>query len=71
LTGATARIENVTFILANGWAPSPFTLFHEQSKAKGWKSITMACGHDVMLDQPEALAEELLAVVPASVASGR
>ena len=61
LTGAINRIENVTFILANGWAPSPFPPFYERAKATGWKTLTMSCGHDVMLDQPEELAEELLA----------
>jgi pimeloyl-ACP methyl ester carboxylesterase len=71
LTEAIARIANVTFILANGWAPSPFTSFYEKAKAKGWKAIGMPCGHDVMLDEPEALAQELLAVVPRSAASAR
>ena len=60
LTGAINRIENVTYILANGWAPSPFPPFYEQAKAKGWKTLTISCGHDVMLDQPEQLAKELL-----------
>ena len=62
LTGAINRIENVTFILANGWGPSPFPPFYEQAKAQGWKTLTMSCGHDVMLDQPEELVEELLAL---------
>ena len=60
LTGAISRIENVTFILANGWAPTPFTPFYEKAKAKGWKALTTSCGHEVMLDQPEELVEELL-----------
>ena len=62
LTEAINRIENVTYILANGWAPIPFPPFYEQAKAKGWKTLTMSCGHDVMLDQPEELAEKLLAL---------
>ena len=61
LTGEIARIENVTFILATGWAPSPFPHFCERAKTKGWKTVTMECGHDVMLDLPEALTRELLA----------
>ena len=60
LTGALNRIENVTYILANGWASSLFAPFYEQAKAKGWKTLSMPCGHDVMLDQPEELAEELM-----------
>jgi pimeloyl-ACP methyl ester carboxylesterase len=62
LTGAIARIENVTFILASGWAPSPFAPFFDQAKAKGWRTVAMECGHDVMLDLPEELTRELLAV---------
>lgn len=69
LTGAIDRIENVTFILANGYSPSPFPPFYEHAKAKGWKTITMACGHDVMLDQPEELTSALLAASPRSAAS--
>ena len=62
LKGASCQIENVTFILAKGWAPTPFPPFYEKAKAKGWKALIMSCGHDVMLDQPEELAEELLAL---------
>lgn len=69
LTGAINQVENITFILADGWSPSPFPLFYDRAKAKGWKTVTMACGHDVMLDQPEELAQELMAVVPRSAAS--
>jgi pimeloyl-ACP methyl ester carboxylesterase len=62
LTGAINRIENITYILATGFAPTPFPPFYEQAKAKGWKTLTMSCGHDVMLDQPEELTEQLLAL---------
>jgi pimeloyl-ACP methyl ester carboxylesterase len=62
LTGAIERIENITYILAARWEHSPFPQFYEKAKAKGWKTLTMACGHDVMLDQPDELLEILLAV---------
>jgi pimeloyl-ACP methyl ester carboxylesterase len=62
LTGEIGKIENVTFILANGWTPSPFSSFCDQAKAKGWRTVSMECGHDVMLDLPEELTRELLAV---------
>jgi pimeloyl-ACP methyl ester carboxylesterase len=69
LTGAVNQIKNVTYILASGWSPSPFPQFHEKAKAKGWETITIDCGHDVMLDRPEELAEHLLAVSPRCPAS--
>lgn len=68
LTGEIARINNVTFVLATGWDPSPFMPSYERAKAKGWKTVTIACGHDVMLDMPEQLTEELLAAAPQSAA---
>jgi pimeloyl-ACP methyl ester carboxylesterase len=61
LTGEIDRIANVTFILADGWAHSPFPFFYERAKTKGWKTSTLACGHDAMLDLPEELVRELLA----------
>lgn len=64
LTGAIDRIENVTFILADGYSPSLFPPFYEKAKAKGWKTIKMSCGHDVMVDMPEELATVLLAASP-------
>ena len=62
LRGGFAEIEDISFIRASGWANSPFLPFYEQAKANGWKTREMACGHDVMLDQPEALAQELLSI---------
>jgi pimeloyl-ACP methyl ester carboxylesterase len=61
LTGAIHRIRNVTFILANGWSPSPIPPFYEIARARGWKTLTVNCGHDVMLDEPEELTAQLLA----------
>ena len=62
LTGAIERIKNVTYILATGWEQSPFPRFYEKANARGWKTLTMACGHDVMLDKPDELLEILLAL---------
>ena len=66
LTGAGDRIQNVTYILANGWGPSPFPEFHEKAIAKGWRTLAIDCGHDVMLDEPEQLTRALLAVSASS-----
>jgi len=48
------------FILANGWNDSPFPFFYERAKARGWKTLSVPCGHDVMLDRPEELTRALL-----------
>src|SRR5437773_7542923 len=32
---------------------SPFRVFYERAKAAGWSAHALACGHDVMLDEPE------------------
>ena len=69
LTGAINRIKNVTYILANGWEESPFPQFYEKAKVRGWKTITIMSGHDVMLDQPEQLVQHLLGASPRSAAS--
>jgi hypothetical protein len=55
------RIKNVTFILAKGWAASPFQSSYEKAKARGWKICVLPCGPEVMLDMAEELTEELLA----------
>jgi pimeloyl-ACP methyl ester carboxylesterase len=60
LTGRIDGIKNVTFILATGFDGSPFPPFYERAKAKGWKTLTMACGHDVMLDMPGELTRALI-----------
>jgi pimeloyl-ACP methyl ester carboxylesterase len=49
----------VTHILATGYEHSPFPPFHELAKAKGWKTLTIDCGHDVMLDRPAELVAML------------
>lgn len=61
LTGGLDRIRNVTHVLATGFREgSPFPQSHERAKKRGWKTETVACGHDVMLDLPEELAALLL-----------
>lgn len=69
LTGAVERIRNITYILAGGWGPSPFPMFCEKAKAKGWKTMTINCGHDVMLDEPEQLTQALLSVSVSSASA--
>jgi pimeloyl-ACP methyl ester carboxylesterase len=60
LSGGIDAVKNVTYIVATGFDGSPFGQFYERAKAKGWKTLSMACGHDVMLDMPEELTEALV-----------
>jgi pimeloyl-ACP methyl ester carboxylesterase len=48
-----------THILATGYEHSPFPPFHEIAKRKSWKTLTVDCGHDVMLDKPAELVAML------------
>lgn len=45
----------VTHVLATGYEHSPFPPFHEIAKRRGWKTLTIDCGHDAMLDRPAEL----------------
>jgi pimeloyl-ACP methyl ester carboxylesterase len=65
LTGKVGGIGDVTFILATGFDDSPFGPFYEEAKVRGWKALTIRCGHDVMLDRPDELIRILLDVVQA------
>ena len=69
VTGAMERIRNVTFILASGWGPSPFPVLFEKAKANGWQTLAIDCGHDVMLDEPEQLAQALISVTASSTSA--
>jgi pimeloyl-ACP methyl ester carboxylesterase len=60
ITGALNSIKNVSFVLAQGFHGSPFPAAYEKAKARGWKTQTVPCGHDVMLDMPEELTRILL-----------
>jgi pimeloyl-ACP methyl ester carboxylesterase len=63
LTGAIRNVRNVTFILATGYDHSPFMPSYEKAKARGWKILSLPCGHDVMLDMPPELTQALVAAV--------
>ena len=50
------------YILAAGWGPSVFQQFGERFKDdRAWQFVSIACGHDVMLDRPQELAAALIA----------
>ena len=69
LTGARERIAAKSYIRASAYPSPPFDLALAKARARGWRSHEVACGHDVMLDAPEQLAEILhdASVLDASV----
>jgi pimeloyl-ACP methyl ester carboxylesterase len=70
LSGGIDAVKNVTYIRATSYDESPFMPSYERAKARRWKMLSLACGHDVMLDMPEELTSILLDAAPRSAASG-
>jgi pimeloyl-ACP methyl ester carboxylesterase len=62
LTGQLTKIERIDYIFASGWdeGHSRFAGFYAKAKARGWHTHEVACGHDVMIDQPGALTDLLI-----------
>ncbi len=59
LTGARERIANKAYIRAAGYPNPYFDAGLASARAKHWRTYEVPCGHDVMLDMPERLAEIL------------
>jgi hypothetical protein len=56
------RSSRRTYVLAAGWGPSLFQQFGARLKDdRGWRFVSMACGHDVMVERPQELAAVLIA----------
>ena len=69
LNRVASHTYDATYILATGWDDSPFAAARERAKAKGWKTRTVTCGHEVMLDLPGELTILLLECATSAVAS--
>ena len=65
-SGKPYPADRTTYVLATGWEGSPFPQFHERAVSAGWRTRTLAGGHDLMLDMPAETTQILL-----SAASGR
>jgi len=59
LTGARERIGKKTYIRAKGYDSAYFDASLATARQRGWRTYELPCGHDVMLDMPERLAEIL------------
>jgi pimeloyl-ACP methyl ester carboxylesterase len=63
LTGARERIPKKTYIRATGYPNVSFDKAYARTKAdRSWRTYEVACGHDVMIDDPDRLTEILLEV---------
>jgi pimeloyl-ACP methyl ester carboxylesterase len=71
LSGGASGIARNHYIFASGWEGTPFTVSYRRAKARGWTTSEIACGHDVMLDDPEALVSELLDMADGAVLRGQ
>lgn len=64
LTGAWKAVPKHVYVYAVGYAPSAFTRFYETlQRQSAWRTMSVPCGHDVMVDMPQALAEILVGVL--------
>jgi pimeloyl-ACP methyl ester carboxylesterase len=62
LTGARDRVPHKTYLRAANYPSGPFDAARARFEAEpGWVVAAIAAGHDVMLDNPPALAQALLA----------
>jgi pimeloyl-ACP methyl ester carboxylesterase len=59
LTGARERIGKKSYIRAAGYANPAFDRGLATARERGWRTYEVPCGHDVMVDMPERLAEIL------------
>src|ERR1044072_4020661 len=64
LTGAYRAVKKHLYVHGTVLPrESPFRPFYERAKANGWSVHALACGHHVMLDEPEKTAALLESVV--------
>jgi pimeloyl-ACP methyl ester carboxylesterase len=62
LAFTSPQVPKRVYMLAAGWEPSPYQQFGARYKDdRDWQFVSFACGHDVMVDQPQELAAALIA----------
>ena len=60
--GTGVEVKRLTYVLATANRMEIFRSIHDRLvKDPGWNVLTVACGHDAMIDAPEELAVMLLA----------
>jgi pimeloyl-ACP methyl ester carboxylesterase len=63
LTGARERVAKKAYIRATDFPSKTFDDYRDEAETNGWRIYDVRCGHDVMVDEPEQLAEILIDVV--------
>lgn len=64
LEGKWQQVDRKVYIYATGWSPGIGKPFFERAQQEaGWETLSLACGHDVMIDMPEQLTQTLLASI--------
>ena len=58
--GARERIAKKSYVRASGYPSTPLDTAYAKCRGAGWRTHEMPCGHYVMVDLPEGLAEILL-----------
>jgi hypothetical protein len=64
LTGARERIARKAYVRASSYPNPGFDAALAKAQQDGWRTYGVPCGHDVMVDLPERLAEILLETAP-------
>ncbi len=59
-TGKEAAVPNRTFVLAERYQSINHATYARVVDQPGWKAVSLDCGHDVMIDQPDILEALLL-----------
>lgn len=55
------QVRRRVYIYATGWSPGIGKPFFERAEQEaGWQALSVACGHDVMIDRPEELTRILI-----------
>jgi pimeloyl-ACP methyl ester carboxylesterase len=62
LSGARDRIARKVYVRATAYESATYDAALAQTRAAGWRTYEVPCGHDVMIDMPERLAEILVEV---------
>lgn len=61
LSGQWQQVPRHSYIYATGWDGVGKPFYDKVRREAGWEASTIACGHYVMIDEPQALTQRLIA----------